>query len=146
MISWLSRVSLRIKQDDHGADAKSSRVVVNRSASGQKTQSITNRKSSGGIEVGLFDFGSDIRDIRIHFTFDRRDEIVDLAGFSLSHDFDPAVREIADVARNVEPVGERLASEAETHALNPAREKHSATISRHRNPAHKSRNPNDELS
>jgi hypothetical protein len=106
---------------------------------------MTNRESSQRTKAGRFGLGGDRRNVRIHFEPDGGQEVVDLLRFSLGHDFDSAVRKIADMAENFEVTGQQLAPEAETHALNPARVIDSATISRHRNPPRESRKPNNPV-
>ena len=60
-----------------------------------------------------------------------RQKRVELVTVAFGHELDPAVGKVANVARNLETPGQRLAREAKPHPLNPAREMDSATIPRH---------------
>jgi hypothetical protein len=88
-------------------------------------------------------FRCDLGDVRTHLQSDCSQKLVELARFPLGHELDTAVGNVTNIARDREAAGHALASEAETHPLNPAREMDSATNPRHATPPCGRRKPTD---
>ena len=62
---------------------------------------IANGKPDQRIFSRRFGLGGDVRDVRIHLELDRCEKRVELVGVTFGHKLDPAVRKVANVARNL---------------------------------------------
>jgi hypothetical protein len=71
--------------------------------------------------IGLFKLGGDIADEATHLDPDGMDVAVNLARFSLGHNFDTTVREVTHVPDNLKTARQPAAGRSKPDALNPAR-------------------------
>jgi hypothetical protein len=74
------------------------------------------RELAGGGKFSLID----ALDVSVHSLLDRFDDVLDFSGRSFHHQFDAAIREIADVSGHVVTDGDVPGGVSESHALNSA--------------------------